>query len=201
MKIRQSISFWGILVMSVLLVGMVSMWFLSRHTLLGIKFKEKLINEKAPTTLIFENIGTGDSLTSNIEAPTLIIAGNKREAEKLAMTLGSDTIEAEVDKRLLEINYKKAFVVAAFRGQTPESSFDISIQKILRNPEGVDVIVEFTVPESVDPETGGILIGAAAIAHPYHIVSIPREAIDLRTRREWKMLTKEGKLLAQTFYP
>src|SRR5688572_30259096 len=201
LKGKQFIEFSMLLFALIILAGIVSIWALSGTLRLDVLHKGKNTEETSQTTIAFETLGAGAFLTGDMGSHTIIIVGNKKEADNLATVLGSDTIEAEIGKKLLEIDFKNTLVIGVVRATTPTSGYDITIQGIRKNAGSIEVAVDLSDPRSPDPDSGGINIAPAAIANSYHIVLVPKQVIALQRGTTWKLVTADGNLLTQTDYP
>jgi hypothetical protein len=201
MKTKYSTLFSFSIVLSIIFTGIILLLLLAKYTGFRVNLKKGISRENTETIVNFKSLGQGFSpVASSIKSPMLIVVGSNREAAGLIATLGYVEIGDEINKKILGVDYKKSFLIAAFQGKAGDSSWEISITDI-RKKSG-NIVVSVNIHQSITPPPPGeITVGGSAIVHPYDIVLVQKESIDVSRGTKWTMGTTDGKLLAQTQYP
>lgn len=145
----------------------------------------------------FESVARGDSLNAELatreglNAPSLVVARNRTEAECLVGLLNPSVAKQVTVEQIKKVDFNREWVVAVVRGTMSSGGFGIGIERISRTPAGISISVKLTNP---DPH----LFQQLNMPHPFHIIRVPREKIDLDTKSKWVVRTIGGRLLTQS---
>jgi len=145
---------------------------------------------EAMQMITFKSLAQGESLTAELESPTLFVASSAAEAARFTRWLD----DTDVITRIQEVDFNSAWVVAVFAGKMGSSGYSITIKKIGIVPQTVELVVEITKPAPGQNVSD-------VISYPYHIVLLPRERLKVTPGTIWSVYTQEGALLTQLNYP
>ncbi|MBN1146433.1 MAG: protease complex subunit PrcB family protein [Anaerolineales bacterium] len=138
----------------------------------------------------FTSLGQGNSLTAEVEKPTLFVAGNSKEAARFAEWLDDPDLKA----RLQALDFEEQFVVIVFAGVKGSSGYGVEVREISVVPGIVSLKVEFTEPAAGQ-------ISSDVISHPYHVISLSKEQIDATLLKTWAVIDMDGNEITQIDYP
>ena len=153
---------------------------------------DEVVGEAVP----FLSIAKGEAGSRRLDVfrPTLEVVGSTDELEGLIRWNRPRYVPRQVREGLQGIDPDATWVVGAFSESKPTNGHGISIQEVTLDEGQVSVTVHLTSP----------LPGHAAAAvqtHPYHLVAISRDDLAVLPGTRWSMVTKDGKVLAETVYP
>jgi hypothetical protein len=147
-------------------------------------------------TISFQSVAHGDDLHSGratragLDAPAVVIARTRAQAECLVGLLNTGAAE-QVTEQIKKVDFNLESVVAVVRGRMSSGGFGIRVERISRAPEGVSITVRLTNP---DPR----VFQQQNMPHPFHIVRVPREEVDVAIKGTWIVRTVGGQLLTST---
>jgi hypothetical protein len=122
-----------------------------------------------------------------LEQPRVFVADNLSEAERFTRWFTSPEAVAPVQA----VDFDSAWVVAVFQGFNPYGDLlTTTVKEVRKLPGTVQLIVEIIEPQS----------SSQTVTHPYHVISIPRQALP-EAKGTWVAYRTDGTLLAQTTYP
>ncbi len=117
--------------------------------------------------LPFETIERGDNSPyysrHPLEPQHVFLITSAEEASRLA-----GWVSAEAEKELAQLDYRRYFVIALFRGNFASSGYNAIIQRVARQDDRLVVHVQFWAPSPYYAVT-------AAASQPYHVVRVLRD--------------------------
>lgn len=133
-------------------------------------------------------IAQADLLVAQIEEPALYIFSDPDAFKEIAEWFSPEQRDA-----VAGIDYNSYYLAAAFYGVASTSGHSITVQEVY--VEG-DVVKVIAAREGV-PEGS---MASDVISYPYHLVTIPKDGLDVPEGALWELIDTEGVLLA-TFTP
>jgi|GEM_PF-944846 hypothetical protein len=138
----------------------------------------------------FQNLVRGDAYSAGLETPALFIAGNLDEATNF-----SNLVDKSEDiKKIQEVDFETHWVVAVFRGEVGTAGYGISIDDIKATDKGVRLQVSLSDP-------GPDEAVAQVVSYPYHLVTIPRDDLQVKAESVWTVYASDEKMLTEARYP
>lgn len=120
----------------------------------------------AERDLPFETIERGDSDYYHFhpaEPQHVFVITSAEEASRL-----TGWVSREAEKKLAQLDYRRYFLIAVFRGHFASSGYDPIIQRVVRQGDRLVVHVQFWAPSPYYAVT-------AAASQPYHVVRVLRD--------------------------
>ena len=149
---------------------------------------------KGEDSIPFESVARGSHLNSDVatkeglDVPSLVVARNRTEAECLIRLLNLRQVAVDQINR---VDFNREWLVAVVRGVMAHGGYGISVKKINRTPEGINISVKLIDP---DPR----VFQQADMPHPFHLIRVPREKVNSAPQDTWVVRALKGKLLTQT---
>ncbi len=123
--------------------------------------------------LPFETIAQGDGFYTGRgygeEEPNLLIIAGPDEIDKPGLDI---QFPLEVADQLRHLDYDRFFAVLVLQGLKAQGGYSVTVQRIVRQDDQINVYVEFNSPE---PGTRRI----QAFTSPYHLIAVSK-------RGEWR---------------
>jgi hypothetical protein len=149
---------------------------------------------KGEDLIPFESVARDDSLNAELatreglNAPSLVVARNRTEAVCLIRLLNLRQVAVDQINR---VDFNREWLVAVVRGIMGHGGYGISVEKINRTPEGINISVKLIDP---DPR----VFQQQNMPHPFHLIRVPREKVNSAPQDTWIVRAIKGKLLTQT---
>ena len=149
------------------------------------------VPNQATQIIKFESITEGVTYTPGmeLESPTLFVVGDLAEAAIFMEGFDDDQI-----KRIRNIDFKKTWVIAVFRGMMGNDGYGISVNTVILSPGEVRLIADF-----IDPAPGQF--ASSVISYPFHIIGLPRNEIQINADTVLTLYDSGGNKLAETKFP
>lgn len=119
--------------------------------------------------LSFETIAQGDGFYTGRgygeEEPSILVIANVDEIDEPGLDVLFPT---ELADQLRQLDYNRFFAILALQGLKPQGGYSVTVQRIVRQDDQINVYAEFTSPE---PGTRRI----QAFTSPYHLVAVSKQ--------------------------
>jgi hypothetical protein len=139
----------------------------------------------AERALEFESVGKAAPVASEPKTAVVFIAGRLRQTESFRRWMTTEHADA-----LAAIDFNSRAAIAVFRGTVGMSGYAITIQNVKAEQQRLEIVVKLQ-----DPPPNRM--GHAAFTSPYHVVTVPKGAMEDREPEGWTLRDTDGQVLAR----
>jgi hypothetical protein len=139
---------------------------------------------------LFSTLVKGNTSIAEIKKPALFLAADAEKAAHFAAWINDNASAVKI----AEVDFDRHLVVAIFAGARSSSGYGIAIQRVERSERGMTVTVSLS-----EPLPGQVVADVVSI--PYHVITVPHEAVINTPNTVWRVVTTNGEEMITIMAP
>ncbi len=147
--------------------------------------KSPTLTRVAQPSLVFTSIAQGAAPGGQDGQPSLCIIGEETQRAELAAR-----VSAPDRRKLYAVDVSRDLIIATFQGVQRSSGYQIEIVSL----EATGEVLNATIARSSPAQTDPVRLGFET---PYHVIKIPRAALDVEQVSAYRLRDTSGVLLRE----